>query len=104
MNKKDFDLVEKLGIDSLIEPLIFEWLKYKRAKGQSYKSADSLRLLTKNLMEYSGGDFSKAKKIIETSIANNWAGIFELKDNGKKENRHGQVSCIPGGKQGRSTL
>ena len=40
------------------------------------------------MIEYSNGEPIIAEAIIEQSIANNWAGIFELKINGitKKQN------------------
>lgn len=65
--------------------VIGEWLSYKRERRESYKSAKSERLFEKQLREMSGGDPAAAWKIVEQSIANNWAGIFPL----KTEKQHG---------------
>jgi hypothetical protein len=62
-------------------PLIEKWLEYKKQRKESYVSQDSINLFEKKLMEYSNNDFEKAKKIIEQSMGNNWAGIFPLKEN-----------------------
>ena len=45
-------------------------------------------VLGKHLIEISDNNFDNAKKIIETSIANNWDGLFPLKQhtNGKRYN------------------
>lgn len=75
----DMDIINKLEIEPLLVPVVYDWLKYKRTRGQSYKSEKSISLFISNLTKYSGGDISKARQIIEQSMANNWAGIFELK-------------------------
>lgn len=58
------------------------WLDYKKKKKQSYKGKESIKIFFKRLLEFSGGDPGKARKIVENSIANNYSGIFELKHNG----------------------
>lgn len=75
----DMDIINKLEVEPLFIPVVYDWLKYKRARGESYKSDKSLSLFISNLTKYSGGDISKARRIIEQSMANNWAGIFEPK-------------------------
>ncbi len=69
-------------------PIVEKWLIYKKEKKQEYKGQTSINTFCKKLIEYSNGDAIIAEAIIEQSIANNWAGIFELKINGvtKKEN------------------
>ena len=54
---------------------------YKKEKKQEYKGQTSINTFCKKLIEYSNGDAIIAEAIIEQSIANNWAGIFELKNN-----------------------
>ena len=54
------------------------WLDYKRSRGEKYKSPQSLAMFAKKLNELSKGDADIAQKIIEQSMANNWAGIFAL--------------------------
>ena len=69
-------------------PIVEKWLLYKKEKKQEYKGQTSIKTFCKKLIEYSNGDAIIAEAIIEQSIANNWAGIFELKINGmtKKQN------------------
>ena len=62
-------------------PLVEKWLEYKKSRRETYKSEDSIKVFFKKLYELSNGDFVIAEKIIEQSMANNWAGIFELKIN-----------------------
>ena len=56
-----------------------EWLKYKREKKQTYKPS-GFKTFCKRLIQLSGNDPSKARLIIEQSMANNYSGIFELKN------------------------
>ena len=62
-------------------PVVEKWLLYKKEKKQEYKGQTSINTFCKKLIEYSNGDPIIAEAIIEQSIANNWAGIFELKNN-----------------------
>lgn len=57
-----------------------EWLKYKREKRQTYKPS-GFKTFCKRLIKLSDNNPSKARLIIEHSMANNYAGIFELKNN-----------------------
>ena len=68
-------------------PIVEKWLLYKKEKKQEYKGQTSINTFCKKLIEYSNGDAITAEAIIEQSIANNWAGIFELKinNNGNKQ-------------------
>lgn len=69
-------------------PIVEKWLLYKKEKKQEYKGQTSINTFCKKLIDYSNGEPIIAEAIIEQSIANNWAGIFELKINGvtKKQN------------------
>lgn len=78
-NDIDMDIINRLNLEPLLIPVVYDWLKYKRTRSESYKSDKSVSLFIANLTKYSGGDISKARQIIEQSMANNWAGIFELK-------------------------
>ena len=62
-------------------PIVEKWLLYKKEKKQEYKGQTSINTFCKKLIEYSNGEPIIAEAIIEQSIANNWAGIFELKNN-----------------------
>lgn len=63
------------------------WLDYKKEKKQTYKSDKSIQIFFDNLIKLSCGNFETAEKIINQSIGNNWAGIFELKNEAKKESK-----------------
>lgn len=76
-----------------IEPAFLEsfetWMTYKSERKESYKSDLSKKTFYNNLIKLSNNNPETAKLIIEQSIANNWAGIFELKitPNGNKANQ-----------------
>ena len=67
-------------IEAPFREVMDKWLEYKRARGQTYKSETSIKTCYKKLLEMSGGDPVKAEAIVENSIANNYAGIFPLKN------------------------
>ncbi len=75
----DYSFVEP----NLQEPFE-EWLKYKRAKKQMYKTQDSLQACYNNLKKFSSGNTEMAIEIVNQSKANNWDGLFELKGNEKR--------------------
>lgn len=76
-----------------IEPAFLEsfetWMTYKSERKESYKSDLSKKTFYNALIKLSNNNPETAKLIIEQSIANNWAGIFELKitPNGNKANQ-----------------
>ena len=76
---KDKDMVNKLNLDLPFEKIFYRWLKYKRSRGESYKNLESTQLALNKLYELSGYNDEVAVKIVEQSMANNWAGLFELK-------------------------
>lgn len=80
--KKSFE------VDPAYEKVFKLWLEYKHQRGESYKSDISLKACYNKLVRLSGGDPEKALAIVEQSMANNWAGLFQLKDeNGNENNR-----------------
>ena len=60
-------------------PTVKTWLDYKKARKESYVQAGINAFFTK-LKNLSGGNIQVAGAIIEQSMANNWAGIFALKE------------------------
>jgi len=78
-------------IDSDYLNMVKDWLDYKTARKETYKSQQALLSFIKKLKEISNESPGVARKIIEQSMANNWAGIFELKsqqhDNRKFDKR-----------------
>lgn len=67
-------------IDAPFRGVMDKWLEYKRARGQTYKSEASIKTCYKKLLEMSGDDPVKAEAIVENSIANNYAGLFPIKN------------------------
>lgn len=63
-----------------LQEILKKWIEYKKVRRESYKSQDSFDLMVKNLNQLSGNDNIKALKIIEQSMANNYAGLFEFKE------------------------
>lgn len=87
-----------LKVDPAFEEVFSLWLEYKKQKGQTYKGEKSLKVCYNKLVKLSGNNPDIAMAIVEQSMANNWSGIFELKDNkngnnSQQQNRQsGQVS------------
>ncbi len=82
--------------DEVWEGLVESWLDYKRSRGENYKSDMSVKKFHTMLRNYSRGDPGLARQIIDKSIANNWAGIFELApDDGKPRSQSTGVAASP---------
>lgn len=65
----------------------FDWLEYKKERKESYKTEKSTKLCYDKLVKLSGNNPAVAREIIEQSMANNWAGLFELKTDNRYEQR-----------------
>lgn len=61
-------------------PAFTLWLEYKKGKKQSYKGEKSLKAIYKRLLTLSGNNPDVAMAIVEQAMANNWAGLYALKD------------------------
>ena len=59
------------------------WIKYKKERRETYKSDSSIQEAYKHLMTLAGGSPDVAMLIVKQSMANNWAGLFELKKQNK---------------------
>lgn len=70
------------------------WMEYKRQRRESYKSDMSLKACYNKLVKLAGGDPDTAMQIIEQSMANNWAGLFELKQYNSNGNNQKQGHTI----------
>jgi uncharacterized protein YdaU (DUF1376 family) len=66
------------------------WIKYRKDIKRPYKSNLSIQAALKNLSNYSEDE---ACKMIETSIANQWQGIFELKTVKKENNGFNRIEA-----------
>lgn len=83
--KKGFDFS---GIEESFVPILRMWLDYKRGRGQTYKTQKSFELMAEQLIKLSRGDPQTADMIVKQSMANNWAGLFELKTNGSSNGKN----------------
>ncbi|MEL5894203.1 hypothetical protein AAE250_11930 [Bacteroides sp. GD17] len=75
-SKKELDL-SFVPADYL--PIIERWVKYKQERKQAYTQS-GIEACYHKLLELSNTNPSIATSIVEQSIANNWAGLFELKN------------------------
>jgi hypothetical protein len=74
-NNKDKEYIDALFLESFEK-----WMRYKSERKESYKSELSKKSFYNNLIKLSNNNPIIAAQIIEQSISNNWAGIFELKN------------------------
>ena len=64
------------------------WKSYKQDEHRkNYKSSKTEQQAINQLYELAGGNVETASKIVQQSIANQWQGLFELKNtnNGKQK-------------------
>lgn len=73
-------LPKNLGQYEYMRQQMQKWIDYKKSRGEKYKTEQSLMVCAKKLHELSGGNALDADAIIEQSIANNYAGLFPLKN------------------------
>lgn len=96
-------------LDGEYQEIVREWLSYKRERKETYKSVRSMQAFVAKLTKLSQGNPKIAREIINQSIANNWAGIFQLKidqrndDNKSNSNRPSSTVFI-GNHYGQSTI
>ena len=60
--------------------IFFTWLEYKRDRKQRYKNQYSLELAYKKMLNLGKNDVATVRQVVEQSIANNWAGLFGLRE------------------------
>lgn len=77
INRQLIQLIPDISED--FEKLMSDWLDYKTSRNEKYKSDRSIISLYNRLYKFSSGNPELARKIIDQSMANNWAGLFELK-------------------------
>lgn len=79
--KFDFSFVE----DFMQVPFM-EWIEYKTAKKKGYKTQKSLQACYAEMKNLSNNSADTAIKIVNKSMANNWDGLFALKQNEQGNN------------------
>lgn len=60
--------------------IFLDWLEYKRNRKQSYTDVKSIKVCYNKLVKLSQNNPETARQIVEQSMANNWAGLFALKN------------------------
>lgn len=60
--------------------VVTKWLDYKKERKNPYNTQRGVESLYKKLCAMSGENPRLADAIVEQSIANNWQGLFELKN------------------------
>lgn len=78
-------------------PIIERWAGYKQERKQAYTQS-GIEACYHKLLELSNTNPAIAMAVIEQSIANNWAGLFELK-NGTGIQLSPTVEQSPGGRR-----
>lgn len=72
------EFIEK-SVKEDFKPIMREWCQYKREKKQKY-TPTGLRTCYAKLLKLSNGSSDTARILVEQSMANNWAGLFAVKD------------------------
>lgn len=77
------------------QPVLYEWVCYRKEIKKSFKSIKSVQAAYKQLYELSDGDPVIAMKIVEQSIASSWQGLFPLKNETNRNNssRRSEEGC-----------
>ena len=91
VQRDDWDL--SFAISSF-QPILYEWVCYRKEIKKSFKSKKSIQAAYKQLYELSDGNTQTAKKIVEQSIASSWQGLFPLKESGYRNNSCLQIGQI----------
>ena len=74
---------EKFNFDFVADDFketFFEWLGHMKGIRRKYRTQDSINKAYKRLLELSNNNASKAKKVVSQAIANNWAGLHEVRE------------------------
>jgi hypothetical protein len=85
---KDEELIHDLNLIPEYTPIFLRWLRYKRSRGESYKNKESTFLAYKKLLKLSHADPVVATQMVDDSMANNYAGLFEPKIDTRIRTRH----------------
>ena len=76
--------------DSDERAILQTWIEYRKEIRKPYKSPKGINALIAQLREYSNGDTSRMRQIIQISMANQWQGIFPPRDDKKQQPRFGR--------------
>ena len=87
--KKELDLS---FVPEDFSPIVQRWVQYKEERKQRYTQT-GIESCYNKLYMMSNGNTRIAAAIVEQSIANNWAGLFELKENGTQQQQFGSATA-----------
>lgn len=79
------------GVEESWAEVMRKWLEYKASRKERYKSEMSATKCLEQLKKLSAGDPKVAQEVVDQSIANNWAGLFEL----KRQSYYGRGQPMP---------
>lgn len=91
------DISECFSAD--FKPIIEKWLSYKSETNKPYKSQQSINAMAEDLLKLSNNNPVKAMKIVDQSIKNNWAGLFQLGEEKKANNKERPDPTVSVGNQ-----
>ena len=72
------------------QPILYEWVCYRKEIKKSFKSIKSIQAAYKQLYNLADGNPMTARKIVEQSIASGWMGLFQIKENDNSRNNFGK--------------
>lgn len=88
-------------VEPSFQPIVADWLAYKSERGQTYRQ-QGVKACYIRLLKLSRNDSMVAREIINQSMANNWAGLFELKQPPNHDTRTTNSRTLPDNPQYRS--
>lgn len=74
-------------------PIMEMWLEYKKERKQAYKPK-GIRTCYNHLLKLSDNNPTIARMIVEQSIANNYQGLFELRNNGVNKANYSEKRAV----------
>jgi hypothetical protein len=84
--RKNIDLS---SVEPSFQPIVADWLAYKSERGQTYRQR-GFDAFYSRLLDLSSHSAETARRIIEQSMSNNWAGIFALTTDNYARNSENQ--------------
>jgi hypothetical protein len=88
---KDIDMVKELDIKEGFGGIFLKWLHYKRKRNESYKDKESCQLAFNKLLKLSEEKIEIAEKVVNQSMAQNWAGLFQCKEDNSGEKKKEEI-------------
>lgn len=78
---KGYEIFDFSFVEEEYKKPFCQWLDYKRERKEKYKTQKSIELAYSKMKKLSDNNPETAMMVIEESMANNWQGLFALKDN-----------------------